>query len=111
MYYTSVVQGNDAEEKNMKISTNPQEIQMARELKMIGEQLSILKKRDDEIKNYFKTNYASEGFIKLDNIMIVMSNRETSSLDRKALEAKLGIDNLLPFITKTPYISLSVKDA
>lgn len=40
---------------------------------------------------------------------VTLSERETSSIDQKALEARIGSDVLEQFKKRTPFVALSVK--
>ena len=95
----------------MKIITNQTEINMARELAGLKSQIKTLEKRHDEIVSFFKTNYKGESLLKLDSFVVIMKDQERSTLDRKALEAQLGIDNVLPFVKTTNSVVLTVQEA
>lgn len=84
----------------------------AKELAKLIEQRKANEKREKELKAYFiEKNGGAAGFIRAGDLMICIVEGETSSLDRKSLEATFGADKIAPFVKVTPYLKTEVKAA
>lgn len=93
----------------MKNIKNKNEIEMAKELLKINELRKELSRKESEIKDYFKAKFEGESAVKLGEIILLLTESERRSLDRKSLEKDLGIQRVRKYEILTNYVKLEVK--
>ena len=84
---------------------------LALELVEVVEQRRNLDRREDELKNYFRTRLTGLNLdtVTVGGVLISLTEKCRTSLDRKALEVAFGVDVLTRFEKITPYVQLDVK--
>ncbi len=95
----------------MKTLRSKTDIDLAIELSHVIAERRTLEKRETELKDYFKNKINDFGVIRVGDVIIVLSECERESLDRKALETELGVDRVKEFVNITTYTKLEVKGA
>jgi hypothetical protein len=108
------VLGNNADktkDSKMKTVRSEKEEQMAIQLMhAIAERKEIVK-QEEKLKEFFKTKYAGENFIKIGDVIIQLSEKSRENLSKDKLIAAFGEDKISPFITVSSYIQLEIKGA
>lgn len=90
-------------------TSNCKKIHKAEELLNILENIKQLKIREEELKAEFK-NDIGQGLLEAGNVIILIEQKQRSSIDREKLEAKLGIDRVKNEFEKvTEYLQVNVK--
>jgi hypothetical protein len=74
----------------------------------LKEQLKILEREASALRDAIIAENPKDGFIQAGSILAVFNNKKRTSLDRKALEQKLG-DELKNFEVITEYIQIDLK--
>jgi hypothetical protein len=95
--------------KNLRSDEN---LRLASELSNVIAKRKEYEKRERELKDYF-LNLADNkaGLLKIGEVLIVITDCERATLDRKALEAKYGADKIKAFDKVTTYLKTEVKAA
>jgi hypothetical protein len=91
----------------MKTIRSQSDILKAQELFNLIEARKEIEKKERELKDYFKA--MGEVAIKANDILITLTEKERTNLDKLALTAFLGIDKLSEFETTTHYQQVDVK--
>ena len=94
--------------KNLRSESDKEK---AQELFKIIEQRKRLEKAESELKEYFKAICDGESALKAGDVLIIFTECERAMLDRKLLEAELGMDRVKEFEKVTTYIKTEVKSA
>ncbi len=90
----------------MKTIRAKSDIEKANELFELIEARKEIERKERELKDYFKA--MGEAAIKANDILITLTEKERTNLDRKALQAFMG-DKLVEFETTTEYVQVDVK--
>ncbi len=93
----------------MKTLKRQDYIDQAIELSHIIAERKIIEKRESELKDLFKGLADGDSAIKCGDVLIVFSQCERESLDRKALEAHFGKEAVAEFVKVTEYVKTEVK--
>jgi len=91
----------------MKTIRAKSDIQKAQELFDLIEARKEIEKKERELKDYFKA--MGEVAIKANDILITLTEKERTNLDKLALTAFLGPDKIHEFETVTEYVQVDVK--
>ena len=93
------LRGKEAQEKAMELSH------------LIAERKEN-KKKEDQLKAWFKEKAGNKAMmIKAGDVIIDIRDKESTSLDRKALISKFGEKKIEPFIRTTSYLTVETKGA
>ena len=84
---------------------------LAQELNQIIQDRKALEKREDQLKQFFKTRMSAMGTdtLSVGGILVSMVAKSRSSLDAKALTVALGEEKIAEFQKVTEYIQIDVK--
>ena len=91
----------------MKTIKAKSDILKAQELFNLIEARKEIEKKERELKDYFKA--MGEVAIKANDILITLTEKERTNLDKLALTAFLGPDKIHEFETVTEYVKVDVK--
>lgn len=91
----------------MKTIRSQSDILKAQELFNLIEARKEIEKKERELKDYFKA--MGEVAIKANDILITLTEKERTNLDKLALTAFLGPDKIHEFETVTEYVQVDVK--
>lgn len=83
-------------------------INIVTELAEVIEQRKLLEKKEAALKDQVKAVNPKDGFIQAGNVLVVFNNKKRTTLDRKALEEKLGSE-IEKFEIVTEYVQIDVK--
>lgn len=86
---------------------------IANELLEVIERRKALERKEQELKNYFKTHLSSLNIdtVNVGGVLISLVNKSRSSLDRNALEVAFGSEVISRYEKVTSYIQVDVKQA
>ena len=96
----------------MKPQSQKSDAQLALELKETIDRRREIEKREDELKSYFKTKLGSLGqdTASVGGILISLTSKSRTDIDKKAIAAQMGADWLKQFEKKTNYTQVDVKE-
>lgn len=95
----------------MKQIRNETEIKYAAELFKLVQERKDLEKRESELKMYFKTKYPTENALKLADIVVNLTEKERTNIDKTAIQLFLGIDKFKSFEVVSTYVQVDVRKA
>jgi hypothetical protein len=98
----------------MKLSLSREKIVKANRLADIIRQRKALEKEEKELKKFWKQEIAevdkAHGSMAVGEVVISLTEKSRSGLDRASLEEKFGADVIAAFVKVTNYIQVDVKD-
>lgn len=90
-------------------TTSKAKIEKAERLAKISAKRKALADEEKELKGYFKEVIGGSGALQAGDILVVVSDKKRSSLDRKALEAQFGKDVIAEYLKVTEYLQVEAK--
>jgi hypothetical protein len=95
----------------MKTLKSQEAIEKAQALQQAIQYRKAMEKNEKELKDWFMTALAGENSAKVGDILIVITDAQTTTIDRKALAVDQGDEFVAAYTKVTPYRKLEVKKA